>query len=146
MTEARIGWGGEVWLSTDLTSGNLVELDEVVSFDPPSDEADEVEATHLKSPDKRKEFLRGLIDGGEATVPINYIPASDTHTLLLAAKAAGDARYVRFVIPDEAGDPEWKIDTYAWVKRFSPGTVAAGDKIEGMLTLRVTGAQTESAV
>lgn len=144
-TEARTGWGGEVHLSTDATTGNLVELVEVVSFDTPQDEADEVEATHLKSPNKRKEFIQGMIDGGEATITLNCVPGGATYNLLLAAKAAGDTRAVRFILPDQVGDPDWQIDTFGFVKRFSPGTVTGGDKIEATAVIRISGAQTEAA-
>ena len=57
--EASIGWGGEVWLSTDDTEGNLVELVQVVSFSLPSDTADRVETTHLKSPGRRRQYTAG---------------------------------------------------------------------------------------
>src|SRR5690349_13584189 len=113
-TDARTGWGGEVHISSDDTAGNLVELVEVVSFDTPQDEADEVEATHLKSPNRRKEFIAGMIDGGEATITLNCVPGSATYNLLLAAKNAADTRYLRFILPDQAGDPDWQIDTYGF--------------------------------
>ena len=41
-TEASTGYAGEVWLSTDDTTGNLAELVEVVSFSLPSDTAERV--------------------------------------------------------------------------------------------------------
>lgn len=143
-SDARIGWGGAVHLSTDATVLNLTELVEVVSFGLPDEEVDEVEVTHLKSPDKRREFIAGLSDGGEVEVTLNYVPGSATDVLIRAAKAAGDTRAVRFVIPDEDGTPGWQIDTFAFVKGYSRGPVAAGDKIESTVRFRITGAQTEA--
>lgn len=139
--KASIGWGGEVHLHNGTA---LVELKQVVSFGLPEDETDEVETTHLKSPGKRREFISGLTDGGEVEVGLNYRPGSDTDILIRSARAAGDARPVKFVIPED-GEPAWEIDTTAIVRRHARGDVAAGDKMEATVTFRITGASTEAA-
>lgn len=53
---ASTGYNGEVHLSTDGTALNLDELVQVVSFSLPSDTAERVETTHLKSPGRRREY------------------------------------------------------------------------------------------
>lgn len=145
MSEARIGWGGEVQLSTSSSVNGLVELGEVTSFGLPDDTADDVEVTHLKSPGKRKEFLRGLIDGGEVEVEMNYVPGSATDLLIVDARDDGDVRAVRFIIPDEVGTAEWQITTSCFVKAYSRGPVTPGEAIKATATLRITGAQSEAA-
>lgn len=145
MSEARIGWGGEVQLSSSSSAAGLVELSEVVSFGLPDDQADEVEVTHLKSPDKRKEFISGLTDGGEVEVSLNYVPGGTTDILVRDAKDSGDTRAVRFIIPDELGVAEWQITTACFVKGYSRGPVSAGEKIAATIRLRITGAQNEAA-
>lgn len=142
MTAARIGWGGKVYLSTDDTEANLAELAEVVDVTFPSDEVDEVEATHLQSPGRRKEFIPGLIDGGEVTITNNYDPGSATDLLLTGAKDAGDTRKVRFVIPDAsgAGTADWNMVVSCFVKKYAPDRMSASDKITTTTTLRITGA------
>lgn len=144
-SDARIGWGGEFHLSTDNTTANLQELIEVVSFGLPDEQVDEEEVTHLKSPNKRKEFIAGLSDGGEVEVTINYVPGSATDVLIRAAKAAGDVRAARFIIPDQDGTADWQIDTFGFIKGYSRGPVQAGSKIESTLRVRITGDQTEAA-
>lgn len=139
--EPSIGWGGECHLF-DGTA--LYELKHVVSFGLPNEQADEVEVTHLKSPNKRKEFIAGLSDGGEVQVVLNYRPGSTTDTLIAAARAARDVRQVKFVIPED-GEPAWEITTSCFVKGVDRGTISAGDKMEVTVTLRITGAQTEAA-
>jgi hypothetical protein len=143
MTDARIGWGGELHVSTDNTEANLVELVEVVECGFPSDETEEVEATHLKSPGRRKEFIAGLIDGGEFTATLNYVPGAATDLLLTAAKDAGTIRKIRIVIPDDSGTgaADWNIVTSAFVKKYAPDTMSVGNKITATATFRVTGAQ-----
>lgn len=145
MSEARIGWGGEVQLGLDANVSSLQELVEVVSFGLPDDQADEVDVTHLKSPGKRKEFISGLTDGGEVEVSLNYVPGSATDLLIRDAKDDGNTRAVRFIIPDELGQPEWQITTACFVKGYSRGPVTAGEKIVATVRLRITGAQSEAA-
>jgi xanthine/CO dehydrogenase XdhC/CoxF family maturation factor len=147
MTEARIGWGGAVFVSANNTEAGLVELGEVTDCTFPQDETDEVEATHLKSPGRRKEFLAGLIDGGEVTVNLNYVPGSATDILLVAAKAAGTTRKVRFVIPsdDGTGAADWNIVTSGFVKKYAPDGMAPGDKMTATATIRITGDQEQGA-
>lgn len=147
MTNARIGWGGEVYLGTDNTEGTLTLLSEVISTTFPQDEADEVDVTHLASPGRRKEFIAGLIDGGDMTVTLNYDPGGATDLLLTAAKVAGSTRSVRVVIPSETGDgsADWNITTSGFVKRYAPDTMAAGDKVTATAVIRITGAQQQGA-
>jgi hypothetical protein len=136
--EASIGWGGEVWLSTDDTEGNLVELVQVVSFSLPSDTADRVETTHLKSPGRRRQYTAGLIDSGEIEVVLNFRPGSDTDQMIEGALLAGDERAARFVVP-ELGVPTWMYDTTVVVTAYNKGTVTAGDKMEATVTMAITG-------
>lgn len=143
--EASIGWGGEVHLSTDSTVANLKELVQVVSFGLPNEEVGEVETTHLKSPQKRREFIAGLADGGSVDVVMNYRPGSDTDLLILAAKAARDTRALRFVIP-EGGTAAVQVDTTCYVSGYDRGEVTADGKLESTVTFRITGAETQAAV
>lgn len=142
---ARIGWGGEVHLSTTLLTTGLTELVEVVSFGLPDEAVDEVDVTHLKSPNRYKEFIAGLADRGSVEVSLNYVPGSATDLLINAARAAGTPRAVRFVLPDVDGTPAWQIDTFAFVQGYARGPVSAGDKIAATVRLRITGSQTEAA-
>lgn len=141
MTEARIGWGGELWLSTDNTEANLVELAEVRDCGFPADETDEAEATHLKSPGRRKEFVAGLIDGGEFTATFNYVPGSATDLALTDAKTLGNTRKIRIVVPDDSGTgaADWNMVTSAFVKKYAPDNMTTGDIITATATFRVTG-------
>ncbi|QAY77923.1 phage tail tube protein [Sphingosinicella sp. BN140058] len=140
--EAAHGWGGEFHFH-DGTA--LYEAVEVVGFDLPDDEIEEIEKTHLKSPGKRREFMSGLIDGGEVEVRLNYRPGSDTDIKIRAWKALGNSRAVRFIIPDEVGDPAWQVDTSSICRGYPGVTVEAGTKMEATLRLRITGDQTQAA-
>jgi hypothetical protein len=139
MTDARIGWGGKLYVSTDDTEANLVLLAECRECGFPQDEVDEVEATHLQSPGKRREYVGGLIDGGEFTATFNHTPGSATDLLLTAAKT--HTRKVRIVEPDETGNgtADWNYLFSAVVKKYSPDGMAPGEIITATATFRVTG-------
>lgn len=147
MTDARLGWGAELQLGATSSVASLVELGEVRSFNPPSEEADEHEVTHLKSPDRRKEFIQGLIDSGEATATLNYVPGSATDILLSDARDTGTTRAVRFILPDATGTgaAAWQITTSGFVKRYSPDEVSANSPITASVTIRLTGASAQAA-
>lgn len=142
--EASIGWGGEVWLSTDASEVNLDELVQVVSFGLPENTTERVETTHLKSPNRRREYTSGLVDGGEVEVVLNFRPGSDTDQLIEDAQAAGDERAVRFVVP-HLGEPAWTYDTTAIVTSYTRGNVNAEGKMEATVTLAISGAVTSEA-
>lgn len=144
MSDARKGWGGQVWLSSDDTEGNLAKLVEVTGFPLPEDKIDEIEVTHLESPGRRKEYISGLIDGGEVEVELNYVPNSLTDQRIRAARDAGDVRFLRFVIPDEVGTPQWQVDTNGFVSGYSRGPVQPNEKIAATVTFRITGDQEEN--
>ena len=147
MTEARIGWGGRLYLSTDNTEANLIELLEVREVGFPTDETDEVEATHLQSPGRRKEFVAGLIDGGEFTATFNYDPGSATDLALTDAKDTGTTRKIRIVVPDNdgLGTAAWNLVTSVFVKRYAPDNMTTADIITATATFRVTGALEQGA-
>lgn len=142
--EASIGWGGEVWLSTDATTANLDELVQVVSFGLPADTMDRVETTHLKSPNRRREYTSGLIDGGEVEVVLNFRPGSDTDIAIEDALGDGTERAIRFNVP-HLGVKAWSYTTTGIVTGYDKGEVSADGKMEATMTVAVSGAVTSAA-
>ncbi|PIE10051.1 MAG: hypothetical protein CSA72_10585 [Rhodobacterales bacterium] len=74
MTDAIIGWGGTVRRSVDAGQ-NWVELIEVKTPIVPEVEFEFKEATHIKSPGRAREYVRGLSDVSEIEIPQNYTKA-----------------------------------------------------------------------
>lgn len=143
MSEARIGWGGKLYVATDDTEATLTQLAEVRECGFPADDVDEVEVTHLQSPNRRKEYIAGLRDGGEFNATLNYIPGSATDVLLTAALETGTTRKIRIVIPDDSGTgtADWNIVTSAFIKKYAPDNMEPGAAITATATFRVTGGQ-----
>lgn len=142
MSEARIGWGGKLYLGTANTEASLVQLQEVREVGFPQDETDEHEVTHLLSPGRRKEFTQGLIDGGEFTASFNYDPGSATDLALTDAKDTGTTRKARIQIPDNSGTGtiDWNFTFSCFIKRYAPENMEPNAPITATATFRVTGA------
>jgi hypothetical protein len=139
-SEARIGWGTTFLLAN--AAGVLTELDEVTEIPFAEETADDVETTHFKSPKRRKEYKLGLIEPGEGTLTLNYIPGSPTDILLRAAHNDGKVRAFRAILPDEVGEPDWQIDGFLLVKSRGRN-VPIGDRMTQSVMVRFTGATDE---
>lgn len=142
MTDARIGYGAEFHLSSDDTALNLTKLAEITSVTLPNPQVEDVEATHFESPNRRREYIAGLVEDGEGTFEMNYVADSATDKLLKAALTAGDARAYKIVVPD--GATGWAVSGTCIVKGYER-SVPIGDKMTATLTVRFTGASTEAA-
>lgn len=139
MTDATIGWGAEFHLHNGTS---LIELGEITAIGLPSPEVSDVEATHFKSPGKYREYIAGLIEAGEGTFEMNYVPGSTTDALIRTARDARTARAYMIVIPDGAGT--WEIAGSCIVKKYEPN-VPIDDRMTATLTVRFTGPATEEA-
>jgi hypothetical protein len=140
-TEARIGWGGKLYLSTNNTEAGLVLLSEVRSCGFPQEETDEHEVTHLASTGRHKEFIQGLIDGGEFTANFNYVPGGTTDLALTNAKTTGTTRTRRIVVPDDSGTgaADWNFTFSGFIKKYAPDNMEPNAPITATATIRVTG-------
>lgn len=141
MTDVGIGWGGEFWL--DDAGGVLSQLQEIISVPFPNPQTADVEATHMKSPNRRREYISGLIEDGEGTVEMNYIPGSATDALIRAAQNDGVVRSFKVVVPVADGSL-WEINGDCIVKGYER-SAPIDDRMTATMTIRFTGAQNEAA-
>jgi hypothetical protein len=144
MTNATIGWGGRCYLGTSTDVATLTQLAEVTEFPFPDDQVADIEATHMLSPGRRKEYIAGLIDGGSGDVIMNHVPGSVTDALCRAALAAGDARAFRVQLL-QADSSYYQIDVNVIVKGYKR-TAPIDGRLTATLTVRFTGAATETDV
>lgn len=141
MTEAKTGWGGEFWFDND--SGTPTELVEVVSFTLPNGSVEQLDATHLKSPNRRREKISGMIDDGDLTVVLNYVPGSATDVLIMQAFTEGDARTYKAVVPRVAND--WEVTGEAFISGVDRGEIAPDGVMKMTVTFTLAGASTEAS-
>lgn len=141
MTTALIGYGAELWL--DNASGVLTQLAEITAITPPNPQVDQVEATHFESPGRRREYISGLVEDGEGTFEMNYVPGSATDALIRAALSDGVTREYRIIIP--TATTGWQFDGSCVVTGYERN-IPIDDRMTATLTVRFTGATTEAAV
>lgn len=142
MTNARIGYGAEFWLDNAAATPVLTELGEITGISLPNPQVSDVEATHFKSPDRRREYISGLVEDGEGTFEMNYDPGSATDALIREALADGATRGYKIALPD--GEDNWEITGDCIVKGYVRN-VPIDDRMTASLTVRFTGASTEAA-
>ncbi len=90
MTEARIGYGTMYAIKATSAATMFTEIAEVTAVTPGAASADRIDATHMLSPGRRREYVAGLIDNGEASFEINWIPGNATDELLRALMKSGE--------------------------------------------------------
>jgi hypothetical protein len=135
MTEALHGYGASFERGDGGSPESFAAISEVVSITPPAPEEEQIDASHLKSPDAYREFISGLTDPGECTFEMNFIPGGASFPLLRADRDAKVKRNYRIVFPDT---PNSIVTFAAKVTTIAP-EVPLDDKMSASVTLKVSG-------
>jgi predicted secreted protein len=86
-------------------SGTFAAIGAVADIQGPDKSREALESTTHDSPNKYREFEKGLKDGGEVTLDIRYDPGNSTHADLEADYEEDDRRDYQVVIrPGTAGE------------------------------------------
>lgn len=139
-TKAKITHGTQFQRgNSDGPPETFTNINEVTSIDPPTEEADDIEVTHFESPGKRKEYIRGLIDTGEASFTLNWNPLDwAIHDTLRDDLDSGTARNWRFVLN---GGIE-TVTFPGYIKSLKRNMGSASEAITADVVIKVTGAST----
>jgi predicted secreted protein len=137
MTDARIGYGTtyEIW---DANAGPaaFVEIEEVFSVTPGAATADRIDATHFQSPGRRREYIAGLIDNGEASFELNWVPGNESDELIRALMSSGDVVEHRITFPGGA-----RVTYDASIIGFEK-EIPVDDRMTATITVAVSGDET----
>lgn len=136
MSDAILGYGITYEISTTTGGSIYTALGEVSDIELPSDEVEEVDVTHYGSPDRTREFIAGLINTGEASFTINWIPSSATDILLRALRISGETRNHKITFPNGA-----TVTYPAFIKGYAP-SAPIDDKLSAQFTVKKAGAET----
>ena len=134
--DGMIGYESTVRIGRTPSGGGapvMTELALVGDIEAPDEQVDEVQVTHMKSPGRRRQFIAGLIDSGEVTVPMNYIPGSPTHLMLSEIKASGEEVLIEFTL-GKTGEPE----TFSGFLKGYARTAPIDDKMTASATFRLS--------
>lgn len=139
-TEARIGYGTLFYSDDGDSPGQWPLIAEVTSITPPGLSRDTVDATHMQSPEKWREFIAGLKDGGECQIEFNLVPGGATMEAMVAEFDSDEFTTRRVVFPDGT---LWEFD--AACTNFEQ-EASLDDKMAGTGTFKITGKPTLTQV
>lgn len=116
-------------------NGDWIRAGEATGLTPPSVSVDSIDASHEESPNARREFIPGMVDEGETSFPLNFVPGSAG---MIALRAS-----LRKVLECREIFPNGVIWTFsAFITEISPDA-PLDDKMTCDVTLKLTG---ESAI
>lgn len=81
-TQVAIGYGHVLEIALASAPSSFTYIREVFSATPPNETDDNVEATHMQSPGRRREYVAGLSDGGETSYEMNFVAGSATDAFI----------------------------------------------------------------
>lgn len=130
-TQAAIGYGSLFEYSLN-NGGTWNTLAEVTNITPPSDTVDVLDATHMQSPNRTREFIEGLVDPGEASFEMNFIPGSPADVAIRGFRGAGR-------ISCRITWPNGTIWTFKGIMTSYAPAAPTADKMTATVTFKVTG-------
>lgn len=116
-----------------------VTIPEVSSINGPSGSASIIDVTDLSSTAKEKKM--GLMDEGQVTLELNYLPDNAVHETLRAARAAKTLKSFVITFTDTAPASWFRFNAY--VTAFSVSN-AVDQVMKASVTLEITGAVEKS--
>ena len=133
MTSATSGFGTLLKEGDGGSPEAFTAIAEVRSLSGPSSTMSPIDVTNHQSTSGWREFVAGLLDGGQVTLDINYLPANATHnasTGFLNTYENKTSRNFLLRFPDAAGT------TWAFKGFFD--SVSPTAPIDGALTASVS--------
>ena len=138
MTEQIIAYGATVERSVNGTT--WTPIPECKGVAVPATQRDYIDATNLDSPDASREYIRGLKDHGEITLPCGYTASG--YEQQLADEAAVAPIYYRTTLAAQPSQSAGDVFQF----RGYPTVSVEGDDVAGIvgmtITIRTTGAVT----
>jgi hypothetical protein len=132
-TLAAIGHGTTFAKSDMGGTPVYTALADVISIEGPGLTRDTVDATHMGSTERFREFVGGLRDAGEVTIELNFDPGGTAQIALVASYRSDSAINYRITFPDAT---IWEFA--AFVTSISP-TTPLDDKMTLSAGFKLTG-------
>jgi len=130
-TEATIGHN--TLFQRDPGTTVYATLAEVTSITPPNITRDTIDATHMLSTERYREFISGLRDGGECSIELNFVPGGTAMTALLLDLADDTDVPYKIIFPNSS---VWTFN--AFLTALSP-EAPLDDKMTATATFKING-------
>ncbi|MFD9445513.1 phage tail tube protein [Streptomyces sp. NPDC060006] len=128
---------GTQFLRDSNGAGTFVAIANVSDISGPERSREAIEVTAHDSPDKYREFIKGLKDGGEVTLTLNYDPGSATHSALDADFEEDALRdYQVVLLPGDSDEHTWD---FAGLITGLGDAFPIDDKMEREATFKISG-------
>lgn len=124
-TAAKVGYGTTLTVATNA-------MTEAYEISGPNQSRTMIDATHLSSDNNAKEFIAGLLDGGEVSFKLNFIKS--VYSNLLTSLAASSVQACVLTLSNSLG----AFTFNAWVSALNVSP-PLDDKVTIDVTLKVTG-------
>lgn len=133
-TGVNIGWGAKIRIGRGAVPTWTV-LAGVGDFDFPQAQSDKLNVTSHSSPNRAKEYIPGLTDNGDMSIPLDYIPGSEQDRMLRYLQRVGEIIQVG-ITPAGAGQTE---EVYAGFVLGYLRQAPVEGKSSATLTLSISG-------
>lgn len=138
MSNASIGYGTFFHISQDAGS-SWIEIAEVYDITPPSSTVDQIDVTHMQSPNRQREFIAGLSDPGSASFEMNFVPGSASDLKIQEIRGTGEQVLCRITFPNSV---TWRFT--GQVESYEPA-VPTEDKMTASVSFKVSGSTVAAA-
>ena len=140
MSNAAMGAGAAFGIGDGASSESFTDLAEVLSISPPSQSVDIIDVTHLKSTNRVREFIDGMIDPGEVSMEMNFVPGSAADIAIQALEGLSTTTTFRVTFPDgQSGSVTW---IFAGLLAGYEPAIPSGEKMTATVNFKVTGTTT----
>lgn len=134
MSDAQIGYGTTFGRGDGASPEVFTTVAEVVNITPPQLSREEVEASHLSSPDQFNEYKPGMRDGGNPTITMAFLPGDLTHQNILDDYHSNSLVNYQITYPDGA-----IFDFSGFVTGYAPSEAGNNERLTVEVTFRVSG-------
>ena len=132
-TSAAIGYNTLFGISDD--SGTTYDtVAEVTNITPPGETLDIIDATHMLSPNKTREFIEGLKDPGETSFEMNFVAGATAGDSLIRSLSGPQMCRITF--------PNGYTWTFVAIKTGYEVEAPIDDKMTATVTMKVTSSVT----
>ena len=132
-TGAKIGHGSIFAIGDGGSPEVFTALAEVTALTGPNMTKDSIDATHMASPERYREFVGGLKDPGEVTVTMNFVPGGTDEDAIRALFDADVPGNVRITWP---GGEAWIMSAFCASHEFD---APLDDKMSATANFKLTG-------
>lgn len=122
-------------MGTDGSPGSLAAIAEVTNIDGPNPDSEQIDVTHLNSPNRYREWIQSFKDAGQVSGKANFLASHISG--VIAAFDDGVERDFTILFPLTGGN---KTASFGGFMKTYGNTVAVGEKIPLSFTIKITGA------